>query len=111
MSRGSSRGGCTVVLVMTPDLSAWSPLLIDLAHREPVVALHAQSEGMTDSPTGGLSIAGAPALEQCTRPEPPNTGVAPITFSGLNSVRRPASASRTCGRCAVPLRAILDPDA
>jgi hypothetical protein len=34
-----------------------------------------------------------------------------LFLSALNSVRRPASASRTYGRCAVALRAILDPDA
>ena len=57
---------------------------------------------MTDSPPPGLSTAGAPALEHAPdpethhRPEPHR-----LVFSALNSMRRPASASRTYGRCAV----------
>ena len=47
---------------------AWSPLLIDPAHREPLVAAlhaaHLRGEGMTDSPhRGACPQPGEPALE------------------------------------------------
>src|SRR5215208_1004151 len=61
------------------------------------------SEGMTDSPARGLSTAGAPALEHASNlfRTPNATEPHRLVFSALNSVRRPASASRTYGRCAV----------
>ena len=55
---------------MTPGRGVVA-LLIDLAHREPVAALHATSEGMTDSPhLRGLSTTGHRHWRR-TRPEPP----------------------------------------
>jgi hypothetical protein len=65
-----------VVAVMTPARGAVAPL-IDLAHREPVAALHAEREGMTDSPTSGPvhsrgtgTGACAPNAHAHDRPEP-----------------------------------------
>ena len=68
---------------------------------------------MTDSPTGGLSTAGEPALEHALGPPDPSPDQEPTAppFLRLNSMRRAASASRTYGRFAVGLRPILDPDA
>jgi|SRR6185437_7175190 hypothetical protein len=91
---------------MTPGRGVVA-LLIDLAHREPVAALHATSEGMTDSPhLRGLSTTGAPALETHPTRTPTATEPHRLTFSASNSMRRTASASRTYGRFAVgPSRA------
>ena len=88
--------------------SAWSPPLIDLAHREPVAALHAAHTRRRDDrqpPPRGLSTSRDPGPGAAPDPHTrAPTGATPtILSSALNSVRRPASASRTCGRCAVAL--------
>ena len=77
--------------------------MIDLAHREAVAALHATSEGMTDSPSRGLSTSRGAGTGARTRPRAiaPTGARTDTNLLPLNSVRRPASASRTCGRCAV----------
>ncbi len=72
-----------------------------------------RGEGMTDSsPERGLSTSrGHLALEQPPRPQPTNpAGAAHARLDPppVNSMRRPASASRTYGRYAVTLRAIPD---
>ena len=97
--------------VMTPG-TAWSPPLIDLAHRELSQHSMPQSEGMTDSPHGPVHHRDT-GTGACTRPPAPEHKEPRHShFSALNSVRRPASASRTYGRCAVgPFGPILDPDA
>jgi len=69
---------------------------------------------MTDSPTPGLSTSRATGAGARTST---NTTRAPreqpdLLLSAPNSVRRPALASRTSGRCAVdPAGSILDPNA
>src|SRR4051794_19495778 len=59
-------------------------------------------EGMSDSPSRGLSTSREPALEHAPDhhgPEEHEEFTDPL--SALNSLRRPASTSRTYGRCAV----------
>jgi len=67
---------------------------------------------MTDSPHGPVHHRDT-GTGACTRPPAPEHEEPRHShFSALNSVRRPASASRTYGRCAVgPFGPILDPDA
>src|SRR5918994_7086094 len=70
-----------------------------------------RGEGMTDSPKTGLSTSrNNLALEQPPQPQPtkPPEPHAPLDPPPVNSMRRPASASRTYGRYAVALRAIPD---
>src|ERR687897_26777 len=70
-----------------------------------------RGEGMTDSPQTGLSTSrNNLALEQPPQPQPtkPPEPHAPLDPPPVNSMRRPASASRTYGRYAVALRAIPD---
>src|SRR4051812_33451541 len=79
-----------------------------------VAALHAapRGEGMTDSPPGPVHQPGHRRWSTHLDPHHPSTREPPTFPLRLNSVRRPALASRTFGRFAVdPAGAIPDPNA
>jgi hypothetical protein len=79
-----------------------------------VAALHAapRGEGMTDSPPGPVHQPGHRRWSTHLDPHHPSTREPPTFPLRLNSVRRPALASRTFGRFAVdPAGSIPDPNA
>jgi hypothetical protein len=89
---------------MTPAAAAWSPLLIDpstaTCHSTPCRPARRRNDrqpltGPVHQPGTG---AGAPHLTPVDREQP---GAPPTSLPALNSLRRPASTSRTYGRCAV----------